>query len=553
MDNRLFEYTKAEIDDFNKMYLRMHECGENLVAQLEDIREELEVYEGMGDSVKNSDAIIADLNSKRTKLERDLNDVTLSYESYVRAKQHEIQYKRFEENVPQTNSAILMDASERIPKIIERNYANGFLVKTEETINAANALAQEQQRKHGIALLQSTEDESKPVFTMEREIFTHLAPVIQLYYDHLAQIDGDLEKLKIVIEASIAFAVENRAKATEANPDLNTQALEVYEKESEEIPYVQGCNVPRYLMPNHKVINELQNQRDWPSKMPMRFDVRQPYGKNGTNTICEIQFNNPNIKILGSRPFTEFDRSVFCAVSTLWDELDTPKTFTPEMVYRTMVNDTEARWISPQMLDDIIASIDKQRFMMIVIHAKSELQYSKKYKDRSAPSDVEATFEGYLLPAEKVTVAVSGVKKSGYKIIKKPILYDYSQNYNQVYSLDPELLKTYEVKNQKLQSRTSKAGDKRLAEVPNTKSRIEIKHYLLRQIEWMQSETKKRSNVILLDTIYKNLLEHPTAKTKRTMRENVEKCLDSWKATGDIIDYQPKRKSRAIVGYTIML
>ena len=148
------------------------------------------------------------------------------------------------------------------------------------------------------------------------------------------------------------------------------------------------------------------------------------------------------------------------------------------MVYRAVNGMTEQGKVSPQALEAIKNSLDKSRFMRL------KVDFSEEAKVRNINVD-KAEIDSNLLEARVITVEAGGHKVEGYRILAKPVLYEYSQHTKQILSVPPKLLDTKEA-------------------TRNTEDIISIKEYLIRRIEIMKHD-KTMGNKILYETIFKEV------------------------------------------------
>jgi hypothetical protein len=138
----------------------------------------------------------------------------------------------------------------------------------------------------------------------------------------------------------------------------------------------------------------------------------------------------------------------------------------------------------------------------------------------------KTTYQGYLLAANKITVKTSGQEHEAYKLLDKPILYEYAQISGQIITVPTKLLQTKEA-------------------VRNTDEVIIIRGYLLRQIEWIKNEKTNRSENITYRSIYEeleifksNLDEKAYENKTRKIRSHVKSILDEWQEQGYIKSHE---------------
>lgn len=100
------------------------------------------------------------------------------------------------------------------------------------------------------------------------------------------------------------------------------------------------------------------------------------------------------------------------------------------------------------------------------------------------------------------------------------------------------------------------------ARLPNTESRILIKGYLIRRIEGMKGKNGLNNPVIALYDYQRDGETHqglysiagnpdPTRTEANRIRDNAEKMLAYWAATGYIKSFEAQTERKKITGYKI--
>ena len=145
----------------------------------------------------------------------------------------------------------------------------------------------------------------------------------------------------------------------------------------------------------------------------------------------------------------------------------------------------------------------------------------------------------YLLNMESIEVEAGGQQVVAYKVVKTPILYEYSHLIGQVITVPAKLLDI---------------RDESGAKVSNTERRIAIKGYLMRRISVMKGKTDT-SRHILFDSIYDEVHNSkdnkPTDKEKRAIREYIPQVLDYWKRQRFIKGYSYIKQGKKRTGISI--
>lgn len=286
----------------------------------------------------------------------------------------------------------------------------------------------------------------------------------------------------------------------------------------------------RHVIPNNKLTNQLADDIIDTGSYELTVAGK---GKNTITTVCVLTYEGDNVKLTGRQSFTEYDRNVYNSITSLFVYGNDTHIVTPAMVFRAMVCMTETETPSAQQIGAVTRSLDKMRFIRARVNCTEEL------KRRGACIDGEQISGGmidtYLLMAEAITVEAGGKKVKAYRIIKTPILYEYSRLVKQVLTIPAILL---DVKSE---------GQR----VKNTEQRIAIKGYLLRRIEVMKGKTKQ-SNHILFDAIYSAAGEDkPSDMEKKRFREYVFTVLDYWKEQGYIKGYDRLRSGTTYTGINV--
>ena len=197
---------------------------------------------------------------------------------------------------------------------------------------------------------------------------------------------------------------------------------------------------------------------------------------------------------------------------------------------------TETEYVSPQAVEAVTESLDKSRRTTL----KIKIDYTEEA--RAYNKDIDKTLkEGYLLACEKITVTTGGQTKEAYKLLGKPILYEYSQISGQIINVPIKLLQTKEA-------------------VRSTEDVIVIRGYLLRQIEYMKSSASKRNNHISYEGIYSELgitEENYNAamykKKTHTIRQHVTALLSEWIRLNYLKSYSEYKEGKTIKGVEIIL
>jgi hypothetical protein len=307
--------------------------------------------------------------------------------------------------------------------------------------------------------------------------------------------------------------------------------------QTEALPAIAGASIAlksilpkRSIKPNNKLANEIT--RDFINNGEISLIVSKSSAVKEITTKALLSYTSENVNLLGRTKYTPYDREVHDGVVTLC--VAGNSLITPEMVYRAMNGMSEAEFVSPQSVGAVTRSLDKHDQTLIEIDFTQEAQaYKKDYSN--------ATYKGRLLSFEKISITAGGQTKTGYKMLRNPILYEYAQVSGQIINVPIALLQTKEA-------------------VRSTDEVIVIRGYLLRQIEGMKSPSFNRSNKITFEGIYSQLEVSPATLTKamykkktHTIRQHVEALLIEWQRQEYIKGHTQYKEGRIIKGISIIL
>lgn len=343
------------------------------------------------------------------------------------------------------------------------------------------------------------------------------------------------EQKKIIKEIAISNYIYNLAleklfikkEDTEISQELFN--FSDYEKLSLKNAYI----------PNSKVANELVNiAKDSLQGKKSLLDISQK-NKETVNIIAYFE-DNDKITIKGE-PLTAFDTVVHRAVCNLWEAGKQEKKkdicFNLQQVYR-MMNGTNDSNINDEVLAKIKRSIENSVVKRIVIDCTEQLEKWKKAKRKPK----KAEYETYLLPLDRIKLVMpNGEQVEGYKFIKCPPLYAYSQDIEQVINIDIKLLET------------NHQGKK--YRISNTTENIILRELLIKQIAMYKNGNNKIKNNLVN---YNNLFEKAGVKTEeldrvqiKRKRENIKKILDHFIAEKYIKSYEEYKEGQQIKGLKI--
>lgn len=306
---------------------------------------------------------------------------------------------------------------------------------------------------------------------------------------------------------------------------------------------------PRYVVPNNKLANTMTKGIIDIGRITLEESRRG--AKKLVETTCILTYEGDNVHLSGRQPFTEYDRNVYNAVSSLYVFGDQSHVITPAMVYRTMTGLTDTEKPTAGQLAAVTRSLDKMRFIRAQIDCTAELQ--NRHITLNSKQINGGEIDTYLLTADAIKVQAGGQTVQAYRIIKPPILYEYAAAVKQVLTLHASMLDVKEL---------DSTGAITTRSLPNTESRILIKGYLIRRIEGMKGKNGLNNPVIALYDYQKDGDTHqglysiagkqdPDRKEMQRIREDTEKMLAYWVAIKSIKRYETQTERRKITGYKI--
>lgn len=293
-----------------------------------------------------------------------------------------------------------------------------------------------------------------------------------------------------------------------------------------------------YVMANTRLSDELSKGRSEDGEMDMVVPARKRGGGKPALTRAILTFGDDKAVITAARQkYTPYDSAVYSGVITLYEAEN--NVITPAMVYRAMNGLTDSEYINPTTLEKVARSIEKNRRSQLSIDFTEEAQqYMRAYEPPAR--DFKTTYEGNLLVADKITVKNNGVEQTAYKILRKPILYEYAETVGQVISVPIQLLQTK-------------------GSVRSTEDVIVLREYLLRQIENYRRRHKSGSFTLSYKDIYAvcgvSAETHKNLKDKhKKIRAHAEALLGEWQRLHYIASFESKRDgSRAIALLSISI
>ena len=349
------------------------------------------------------------------------------------------------------------------------------------------------------------------------------------------------KKYRSVVLKAIQYAF-SQEQPTEGNQPLRELLQAILDKGTlsadevrELLPQLASIIPQKHLIPNNKLANSLT--KDIIDAGTIALDVGKK--KGDITTRCILSYEGDNVKLSSRQPFTEYDRQVADAVTSLYEYGDESHVITAATVYRAMVHATDTETPSPQQIGAVTRSLDKMRFVRVQIDCSEEL--TRRKLSLNGAQITGGKIDTYLLALDKLEVIAGGQRVAAYKVIKTPLLYDYSRLTGQVLTVPAALLDI---------------RDKTGAKVANTDRRIAIKGYLMRRISIMQGKTgSEKSRHIKYDTVYTEVCEGKelSRRDQQLIREYIAAVLDDWTRNGFIKGYKETQEGRKKTGIEIKI
>lgn len=311
------------------------------------------------------------------------------------------------------------------------------------------------------------------------------------------------------------------------------------------LPRLIGTTAKNYYMPNNKLAKSMT--KDVIDNGTLTLVVSGKKAKKEIVTRCLLTYEGDRVKLQGQRPFTEFKRTLYNGIVSLFVDGDESHIMTPAMIYRAANGITDGTDPSAGMKAAITRAVNEMRFITAEIDFTDE---AKMYR-----ADVDNCYvRDTILDVRELSVSISGKPYTAFYVKQPPLLYEYAQVSKQIASLPPHLLDIRQVpKNKAGKIETGKAPGGRIS---NNDRRMAVKSYLLRRIYDMQHDPTLSRNIIF-DTMNDEIATESdktfTAKEQRNIREYIPQVLDYWTHQNFIKGYEPVKGGNKIRGYAIKI
>lgn len=257
--------------------------------------------------------------------------------------------------------------------------------------------------------------------------------------------------------------------------------------------------------------------------------------KNEITSYVMATYEQPDAITMTGKPYTEFDRQVQDAVSSLWEYGHESHIVTPDMVARAMTHKTQTEKVSPQFKGAVTKSLEKMRRIHITLDASEEIRKRKITLDGERVDSFKV--DDYLLALKGIEIGAGGKTVKGYLIQSEPLLLTYAKRTKQLATVDARLLDIKEV---------DKKGNATTVSIKSNETRVAVKGYLLRRIAVMKNDRTnkkpKQSNIILFESLFKETGIPHDSNAANTKKYTFQ-VLDYFKAMNYIKGYT-KRKSK---------
>lgn len=227
--------------------------------------------------------------------------------------------------------------------------------------------------------------------------------------------------------------------------------------------------------------------------------------------VYDIDFDNLPDGMGLSKKLTPYDKRVHDACGALWDAIEETedengmplKVVTAAQVYEAMGNKKKMSDYDKKKIDESLIKLIKT---VVTINTENE---GKKGKE-------QFKLTTQLLPGEVGTYIVNGqVANSAVRMFAEPTLLKFARSRNELSVVPIAALQT---------------------DISQTEDNLVLEDYLLRQISHIKDGKMRKSNAILLETVYEKTGMDDKHKKSRG-REKIRTLLEHYKDTGLIAGY----------------
>nr|CRY93950.1 hypothetical protein [uncultured prokaryote] len=359
------------------------------------------------------------------------------------------------------------------------------------------------------------------------------------YYKKTEFIITDLITIISVLEAMDDSEFEDYKKFnthTKKEHEEFMKFIKKIEKQKNNILPILQSKLPEWhTMPIQKLASELQH--DLINTGAVDLIVAGKGKKNEITSYVMATYEQPDAITMTGKPYTEFDRQVQDAVSSLWEYGHKSHIITPDMVARAMNHKTQTEKISPQFKGAVTKSLEKMRRIHITLDASEEIRKRKITLDGERVDSFKV--DDYLLALKGIEIGAGGKTVKGYLIQSEPLLLTYAKRTKQLATVDSRLLDIKEV---------DKKGNATTVSIKSNEARVAVKGYLLRRIAVMKNDRTnkkpKQSNIILFNSLFDET-GIPQDSNARRIKDYAFQVLDYFKAMNYIKGYTARKNRKS--------
>ncbi len=245
-----------------------------------------------------------------------------------------------------------------------------------------------------------------------------------------------------------------------------------------------------------------ENERLYSNK-PIKIAMEKKGSDKKINTLVALSFNEQEMNERGltirtSKQLAPFDRIILDAITTLYVEGGN-EYITLAMIFNVITGDPNKR-MHENFEREIYDSITKMMYTSFHIEANEEACMYKELKGFK--------YDGYLLPAERISAKLNGTITTCIHLFRTPPLYDYANRKKQIGRVSLDII-----------AKPFQAGTR------ESTSDAVLTFFLTRRIIALGH----LSNKILYETVYEELgYKDSSPKVKFTLRKKIKEILTSW-------------------------
>lgn len=334
--------------------------------------------------------------------------------------------------------------------------------------------------------------------------------LLTLHYEALSH---DQEAIREIDDIVLTIVTDSPKTSSDKGVLGAMIKFDLGEEEKIEDVQIRTSRPETMLVPTSKLVNEAFLGDLYPGTgKKVNVQKKSLMKKSPVYTLISIdieEMKNQGVTIQGRRELRPYDQEVHDAITSQYVEGGN-EYITDSMIFDT-ISGKEGATLNPKQREAISNAITKLMFSHVKIDASEE---AKKFGLE------KFVYDGYLLPAERVTVSLNGTITECIHLFRTPPLYDYAEKRKQIGRMSVKLLNSPVNKNEET---------------------IALQGYLYRRILSMKGSSKL-SPTIKYDTVYKQLeitasSDGALRKKKLKVRETVKKILDYWKKEGFILGY----------------